>query len=47
MYPIFVHCYLDLVARGQSEDAKKFMEHHCVEHEAYHRRELEELKVCE
>eukprot|EP00038_Savillea_parva_P011335 m.196804 g.196804 ORF g.196804 m.196804 type:complete len:680 (+) comp19909_c0_seq1:100-2139(+) len=45
MYPIFVHCYLDLVARGQAAEAKKFVENHAVEHEQYHKRELEELKA--
>lgn len=42
-YPIFVHCYLDLVAREYTEEAKKFIEDHCVEHEQYHVLEIREL----
>lgn len=42
-YPIFVHCYLDLVAREYTEEAKKFIEDHCVEHEQYHDLEIREL----
>eukprot|EP00040_Diaphanoeca_grandis_P028648 m.166247 g.166247 ORF g.166247 m.166247 type:complete len:765 (+) comp31420_c8_seq1:510-2804(+) len=44
MYPIFVHCYLDFIVRQQVEEAKSFMSKHCVEHEQYHAREMEELK---
>lgn len=42
-YPIFVHCYLDLVAREYVEEAKKFIQDHCVEHEQYHDLEIREL----
>eukprot|EP00039_Didymoeca_costata_P007912 m.105346 g.105346 ORF g.105346 m.105346 type:complete len:653 (-) comp13871_c0_seq1:167-2125(-) len=42
-YPIFVHCYLDLVVREYFDEAKKFMSDHGVEHEQYHDREVQEL----
>jgi transcription initiation factor TFIID subunit 5 len=38
-----VHCFLDLVAREYTDEAKKFIADHCVEHEQYHDLEIREL----
>jgi transcription initiation factor TFIID subunit 5 len=35
LYPLFVHCYLDLVARGYPEDARQFLLKHRASFDAH------------
>eukprot|EP00055_Hartaetosiga_balthica_P002683 m.4853 g.4853 ORF g.4853 m.4853 type:complete len:673 (+) comp2302_c0_seq1:635-2653(+) len=42
-YPIFVHTYLDMLYRGQEEDAERFMISHQHEHADTHGSEIQEI----
>ncbi|EQC38433.1 hypothetical protein SDRG_04142 [Saprolegnia diclina VS20] len=42
-FPLFVHCYLELVAKGFTEPAKAFFRRHAKDHERLHRLELRQL----
>mmetsp|Transcript_13494 Transcript_13494/g.35471 ORF Transcript_13494/g.35471 Transcript_13494/m.35471 type:complete len:666 (-) Transcript_13494:658-2655(-) len=44
LFPIFVHFYLELVAKGHSDEAKKMMEKYGEEHASLYPEELKTLK---
>lgn len=46
MYPVFVHCYLDLVERGgkHAEEAKVFMKRFKKDYEEIHPEEIREFE---
>eukprot|EP00698_Gefionella_okellyi_P011185 TRINITY_DN2939_c0_g1_i1.p1 TRINITY_DN2939_c0_g1~~TRINITY_DN2939_c0_g1_i1.p1 ORF type:complete len:632 (+),score=114.79 TRINITY_DN2939_c0_g1_i1:172-1896(+) len=43
LFPIFLHCYLDLVTKNFGAEAKQFMERHRARHEASFGEELQNL----
>lgn len=43
LYPVFVHCYLKMLAEGYQAPAKDFWNSHAQEHEATHGHDLTEL----
>jgi transcription initiation factor TFIID subunit 5 len=45
LYPIFVHCYLDLVEKGHSEEARQFMAAHKEDHEDKYGNEINRLQA--
>jgi transcription initiation factor TFIID subunit 5 len=45
LYPIFVHCYLDMVAKGATGEARVFLEKHKGEHLAEHEDEITRLSA--
>mmetsp|Transcript_5675 Transcript_5675/g.6154 ORF Transcript_5675/g.6154 Transcript_5675/m.6154 type:complete len:662 (+) Transcript_5675:56-2041(+) len=45
LYPVFVHCYLELVYKHHHDAARKFMEEFSAEHAEMHDKELKELAV--
>eukprot|EP00026_Physarum_polycephalum_P004444 Phypoly_transcript_04463.p1 GENE.Phypoly_transcript_04463~~Phypoly_transcript_04463.p1 ORF type:complete len:668 (+),score=124.44 Phypoly_transcript_04463:86-2005(+) len=44
LYPVFVHCYLDLVSKGYSEEAHKLMDQVSPDHTEFHEDELKRLR---
>eukprot|EP00053_Salpingoeca_punica_P003980 m.46379 g.46379 ORF g.46379 m.46379 type:complete len:640 (+) comp12531_c0_seq1:26-1945(+) len=44
LFPVFVHCYLEMLSRGNEEEARKFMAEHSMEHEQYHKQDIERLR---
>lgn len=44
LYPVFVHCYMDLVANGHIEDARGFFNSFREDHELMHLRDLQKLE---
>lgn len=44
LYPVFVHCYLDLVAKGYSEEARQLMSQVSPDHTEFHDDELIRLR---
>ncbi|OQR98548.1 transcription initiation factor TFIID subunit [Achlya hypogyna] len=42
-FPLFVHCYLELVSKGFTEAAKEFYERHAKDHQRLHRIEIRQL----
>eukprot|EP00937_MAST-01D_sp_MAST-1D-sp2_P005107 g5107.t1 len=43
LFPLFVHCFLELVARGHTQDAAAFFRQHCNTHHELHASELQQL----
>eukprot|EP00743_Colponemidia_sp_Colp-15_P003530 GILK01003808.1.p1 GENE.GILK01003808.1~~GILK01003808.1.p1 ORF type:complete len:643 (+),score=125.74 GILK01003808.1:73-2001(+) len=43
-FPVFVHCYLEMVSRGFQREAMEFMKKHKQEHEALHFSEIRHLE---
>ncbi|XP_010541564.1 PREDICTED: transcription initiation factor TFIID subunit 5 [Tarenaya hassleriana] len=44
MYPVFIHSYMDLVAKGHTQDARAFFNSFREAHEIVHLRELQKLE---
>ncbi|KAJ5077026.1 transcription initiation factor tfiid [Anaeramoeba ignava] len=44
LYPIFVHCYLDLIRKDHIKEAQQFFENNNYDHMAFHSEELAILK---
>ncbi|KAJ4826461.1 Transcription initiation factor TFIID subunit 5 [Turnera subulata] len=44
LYPVFVHCYMDLVAKGHIQDARAFFMNFREDHEMLHSRDLQKLE---
>ncbi|KAL2613132.1 hypothetical protein R1flu_024824 [Riccia fluitans] len=44
LYPVFVHSYLELVAKGHSQEARAFFQSFREDHEAIHMRDLQKLE---
>ncbi|KAF0737431.1 hypothetical protein Ae201684_006593 [Aphanomyces euteiches] len=42
-FPLFVHCYLDLVGKGHTEAAKSFFQIHAKDHQRLHKIEIRSL----
>uniref|UniRef100_A0A6B2KZ13 TFIID subunit TAF5 NTD2 domain-containing protein n=1 Tax=Arcella intermedia TaxID=1963864 RepID=A0A6B2KZ13_9EUKA len=45
LYPIFVHCYLDLVEKGHKTEASSFLRRHRSEHSEKHKQEIDRLET--
>ncbi|PRP87079.1 transcription factor TFIID complex subunit Taf5 [Planoprotostelium fungivorum] len=45
LYPIFVYCYLDLQRKGESDEAKLFMDSYGKEHAELHEEEVRRLST--
>jgi len=43
LYPLFVHCYLDLISRNHFDAAKDFMDRNAKDHDELHSDEIKEL----
>ena len=43
LYPVFVHCYLDLVERGYNEHAARLLKEYRIDHEEQHGTEVKQL----
>ncbi|KAF2313016.1 hypothetical protein GH714_008764 [Hevea brasiliensis] len=44
LYPVFVHCYMDLVAKGHMQEARTFFNSFREDHEMMHLRDLQKLE---
>lgn len=44
LYPVFVHCYLDLVAKGHGAEALKLIDQVSPDHQEFHEDELKRLR---
>ncbi|GAV59947.1 WD40 domain-containing protein/TFIID_90kDa domain-containing protein [Cephalotus follicularis] len=44
LYPVFIHCFMDLVARGHIQEARKFFNTFREDHEMMHLRDLQRLE---
>ncbi|KAJ0238069.1 Transcription initiation factor TFIID subunit 5 [Hirschfeldia incana] len=44
MYPLFIHCYMDLVGKGHSQVARAFFNSFRKDHEVVHLRDLQKLE---
>ncbi|KAF2287272.1 hypothetical protein GH714_039509 [Hevea brasiliensis] len=44
LYPVFVHCYMDLVAKGHIQEARTFFNSFREDHETVHSRDLQKLE---
>ncbi|GBG86240.1 hypothetical protein CBR_g41144, partial [Chara braunii] len=44
LYPVFVHCFLELVSKGQSAEARAFFQAYREDHERLHIRDLQKLE---
>ncbi|XP_027329791.1 transcription initiation factor TFIID subunit 5-like [Abrus precatorius] len=45
LYPVFVHCFMDLVAKGHLQEARNFFNTFREDHEKMHSRDLQKLEV--
>lgn len=43
LYPIFVHCYLDIIAKGQASEARDFFATYSGDHAVLHGHDLQKL----
>uniref|UniRef100_M4DVE1 Transcription initiation factor TFIID subunit 5 n=1 Tax=Brassica campestris TaxID=3711 RepID=M4DVE1_BRACM len=43
MYPVFIHCYMDLVGKGHTQEARSFFNSFRKDHEMVHLRDLQKL----
>ncbi|KAF3538217.1 hypothetical protein F2Q69_00025101 [Brassica cretica] len=43
MYPVFIHCYMDLVGKGHIQEARSFFNSFRKDHEMVHLRDLQKL----
>ncbi|CAN6459305.1 unnamed protein product [Victoria cruziana] len=44
LYPVFIHCYMDLVAKGYTQEARNFFNSFHEDHELMHLRDLQKLE---
>ncbi|KAG9155646.1 hypothetical protein Leryth_003933 [Lithospermum erythrorhizon] len=44
LYPVYVHCFMDLVAKGQIQEARAFFHSFREDHETLHLRDLQKLE---
>ncbi|KAG7603409.1 Transcription initiation factor TFIID subunit 5 [Arabidopsis thaliana] len=44
MYPVFIHCYMDLVGKGHTQEARTFFNSFRKDHEMVHLRDLQKLE---
>ncbi|PIA42639.1 hypothetical protein AQUCO_02000230v1 [Aquilegia coerulea] len=44
LYPVFIHCFMDLVAKGYSQEARTFFNSFREDHELMHLRDLQKLE---
>ncbi|CAE6120148.1 unnamed protein product [Arabidopsis arenosa] len=44
MYPVFIHCYMDLVGKGHTQEARGFFNSFRKDHEMVHLRDLQKLE---
>ncbi|KAL0856273.1 hypothetical protein Bca101_061426 [Brassica carinata] len=44
MYPVFIHCYMDLVGKGHTQEARAFFNSFRKDHEMIHLRDLQKLE---
>ncbi|XP_021755176.1 transcription initiation factor TFIID subunit 5-like isoform X2 [Chenopodium quinoa] len=44
LYPVFIHCFMDLVARGHLQEARNFFITFREDHETMHQRDLQKLE---
>ncbi|XP_057824333.1 transcription initiation factor TFIID subunit 5 isoform X2 [Cryptomeria japonica] len=44
LYPVFIHCFMDLVAKGHSQEARSFFQSFREDHEPSHLRDLQKLE---
>ncbi|KAG5244443.1 transcription initiation factor TFIID [Salix suchowensis] len=44
LYPVFVHCYMDIVAKGHIQDARNFFNSFHEDHKMMHSRDLQKLE---
>ncbi|KAK1288824.1 hypothetical protein QJS10_CPB19g00693 [Acorus calamus] len=44
LYPVFIHCFMDLVAKGNAQEARSFFNSFREDHEMMHLRDLQKLE---
>ncbi|XP_024390702.1 transcription initiation factor TFIID subunit 5 [Physcomitrium patens] len=44
LYPVFAHCYIDLVGKGFTQEARDFLQRFREDHEASHVRDIQKLE---
>ncbi|KAH9289526.1 hypothetical protein KI387_033643, partial [Taxus chinensis] len=44
LYPVFIHCFMDLVAKGHAQEARSFFQSFREDHEVAHLRDLQKLE---
>ncbi|XP_042482194.1 transcription initiation factor TFIID subunit 5 isoform X1 [Macadamia integrifolia] len=44
LYPVFIHCFMDLVAKGHTQEARTFFNSFREDHEMMHLRDLQKLE---
>ncbi|KAK9130414.1 hypothetical protein Sjap_010901 [Stephania japonica] len=44
LYPVFIHCFMDLVAKGHTQGARTFFNNFREDHEMMHLRDLQKLE---
>lgn len=44
LYPVFIHCFMDLVAKGHLQEARNFFNTFREDHETMHQRDLQKLE---
>ncbi|XP_077222566.1 TBP-associated factor 5 isoform X2 [Tasmannia lanceolata] len=44
LYPVFIHCFMDLVAKGHTQEARTFFNSFREDHELMHLRDLQKLE---
>lgn len=44
LYPVFIHCFMDLVAKGHIQEARKFFTTFREDHELMHLRDIQKLE---
>ncbi|KAK3028589.1 hypothetical protein RJ639_038379 [Escallonia herrerae] len=44
LYPVFIHCFMDLVAKGHLQEARAFFNSYREDHEMMHLRDLQKLE---
>lgn len=44
LYPVFIHCFMDLVAKGHTQEARTFFNSFREDHELLHLRDLQKLE---
>ncbi|KAK4375211.1 hypothetical protein RND71_005888 [Anisodus tanguticus] len=44
LYPVFIHCFMELVARGHNQEARAFFNSYREDHEMTHLRDLQKLE---
>uniref|UniRef100_A0A0E0LE17 TFIID subunit TAF5 NTD2 domain-containing protein n=1 Tax=Oryza punctata TaxID=4537 RepID=A0A0E0LE17_ORYPU len=44
LYPVFIHCFMDLVAEGHTQEARSFFHTFREDHELMHSRDLQKLE---